>query len=319
MIFGCSSAAIFLDILASACGSVKTCKDNQNSYFYVFGQQAWGIIVAENQQFMKYSFCRVLLFILGLTVLPLAKAQILQDFSERLDEVNGDRPESLALAVGACKEFMADCTPAVADSAYVLLEDFAVMLTRNTDFNLILLQSGNRDRHAREKKAAVDYERLLDRLYFSVIRKNGLIIVRPDLFRIQTELKDYLSPRTYAYFDAVRQDTNAGGGTEILDFSPEEIARRLCYWDEFLSDSTFFLYGEEAVRRRDAYLEQLIFGSGNHPVFAEDGLLSEAYGKAYRLVMECDRGKSASVVGDYMKLLEENGYRDGPAVWMFKY
>lgn len=268
---------------------------------------------------MKCSCCKTL-FCLMLLAVPCARAQVLQNFSERLDELRNDRSESLKMAVDSYKDLMLGSEPATADSAYVLLEDFAVSLTQNIDFNLILLRSGNKDRNTKEKKAAAEYADLLYGHYFSVVRKNGLITIRPDLMRIQTELKGFLSPRTYAYFEAVQQDTNAGGSSAILDFSPSELAQRACFWDGFLSDTDSFLFREEAEQRREAYLEQLVFGSEQQPVFGENGSLNEAYRQAYRQVLrDCRDGKTPKVVGAYMELLKQNDYRDCPAIWMFKY
>ncbi|MCM1041413.1 MAG: hypothetical protein NC396_03160 [Bacteroides sp.] len=255
---------------------------------------------------------------LVLLTLSGAKAQVLQNFSERLDELWNDRSESLKMAVDAYKDLVEQGDVQTADSAYVLLEDFAVLLTKNIDFNLILLRSGNKDRNSREKKAAADYAALLYGHYFSVVHRNGLINIRPDLMRIQTELKDFLSPRTYAYFEAVQQDTNAFGQTEIVEFTPMELAERACFWDGFLSDTAYFLFRDEAEQRRDAYIEQLVFGTEKQPVF-ENGKASEAYLKAYRKTQACAGGKTKTVAGDYLKLLKENDYRDCPAVWMFSY
>lgn len=268
---------------------------------------------------MKFSCCKTLILSMLLAV-PCARAQVLQDFSERLDELRNDRSESLRMAVDSYKDLMLGSVPATADSAYVLLEDFAVSLTKNIDFNLILLRSGNKDRNTKEKKAAAEYADLLYGHYFSVNRRNGLITIRPDLMRIQTELKDFLSPRTYAYFEAVQQDTNAVGSSAILDFAPSELAQRACFWDGFLSDTVSFLFREEAEQRREAYLEQLVFGSEQQPVFGENGLLNEAFRQAYRQVLrECGEGKTQEVVGAFMELLKQNDYRDCPAIWMFRY
>lgn len=269
---------------------------------------------------MKYSCCKTLIVSLALLVVPCARAQVLQTFSDRLDELRNDRSESLKMAVDSYKNLMLGSGPATADSAYVLLEDFAVSLTKNIDFNLILLRSGNKDRNTKEKKAAAEYADLLYGHYFSVNRRNGLITIRPDLMRIQTEFKDFLSPRTYAYFEAVQQDTNAQGSTAILDFAPSELAQRACFWDGFLSDTVSFLFREEAEQRREAYLEQLVFGSEQQPVFGENGMLNEAFRQAYRQVIrECGEGKTREVVGAYMELLKQNDYRDCPAIWMFRY
>lgn len=269
---------------------------------------------------MKCYRGKIILFPLVLLAFSFAKAQVLQNFSDQLDELRSDRSESLKMAIEYYKDLMRQASPETADSAYVMLEDFAVSLTRNIDFNLILLRSGNQDRNNREKKAAADYTDLLYGHYFSVIRKDGLITVRPDLMRIQTELKHFLSPRTYAYFEAVQQDTNAQGNTGIVDFTPGELAQRACFWDGFLSDEVPFLFREEAIQRRDAYIEQLVFGSDRQPVFGEDGLLNEAFRKAYQKILrDCGEGKTKTVVGRYWEVLDKNDYRDCPEIWMFQY
>lgn len=269
---------------------------------------------------MKSSCGRTLVFLVFLLVVSLTKAQELHSYVNRLEELRNDRSESLMMAVDEYKDFFRHSTPETADSAYVALEDFAVLLTRNIDFNLILLQAGNQDRSKRDKKAAADYADMLYRHYFTVRHKDGLIHVSPDLWRIQTELKDFLSLRTYAYFAAVQNDTASNGSSEILQFPPKELAARACFWEDFLLDTTAFLFREEAEQRLDACLEQLVFGSESYPVFGENGLLNEDYRQAYLQVLNREQhGKLSLVVRDYLKLIKDNDYREGPAVWVFRY
>lgn len=269
---------------------------------------------------MKSSCGRTPLFLILLLAFSLTKAQDLHDYENRLAELRNDRSESLKMAVDEYKDFFRNSTEQTADSAYVALEDFAVLLTRNIDFNLILLQAGNQDRSKRDKKAAADYAGLLYSHYFTVRHKDGLIYVSPDLWRIQTELKDFLSPRTYAYLAAVQNDTASNGSSEILQFPPKDLAARACFWEDFLLDTTDFLFREEAEQRLDACLEQLVFGSELNPVFDQNGLLNEDYRQAYLQVLNRERhGKLSLVIRDYLKLIKDNDYREGPAVWMFRY
>ena len=247
----------------------------------------------------------------------------LQSFSNKLATLSGDRLESLLIGVDTYKDLFKDASPEVADSAYVLLEDFTVLNLQNTEFNLILLQAGNADRQEAEQQAAQNYERLLYNNYFSVNRSQGYITVEPDLARIQNELQSYLSPRTYAFFTAVQQENQNGESTDITEIEPLELARRACFWDNFLNNGSDFLYREEAVQRRDAYLEQLVFGSDNHPLFMPDRNLDTAYRKAYLYIMgnenAVQQGKTATVIRDFWKVLERNAWRDKPEVWMFTY
>ena len=246
----------------------------------------------------------------------------LQVFSEKLDALSGDRLESLKIGLEAYKELFANAAPEVADSAYVLLEDFIVLNLKNAEFNLILLQAGNANRQQAEQEAAADYEKLLYRNYFAVNRAHGYITVEPDLPRIQTELQTYLSERTYAFFEAVQQENQHGKNTDITEIEPFELARRALFWDEFLTDDRDFLYREEVVQRRNAYLEQLVFGSDNYPLFMPDRNLDTAYRRAYLYVMDNEngvQGKTATVIRDFWKLLEKNAWREKPEIWMFSY
>lgn len=247
----------------------------------------------------------------------------LQIFSEKLETLSGDRLESLKIGVEAYKDLFVNATREVADSAYVLLEDFIVLNLQNTEFNLILLQAGNTGRQQAEQQAAIDYENLLHNNYFSVNRAHGYITVEPDLPRIQNELQAYLSPRTYAFFSAVQQENERGESTDITEIDPLKLAKRACFWDEFLAESGDFLYREEAIQRRDAYLEQLVFGSDSYPLFMPDRNLDTVYRKAYLYIMDPEngipQGKTAGVIHDFWKLLEKNAWREKPEIWMFTY
>lgn len=248
----------------------------------------------------------------------------LQKFSNALDHITNDRPESLPLAVQKYQECMQGQDGSTADSAYVLLEDFALQSTDVIDFNLLLLRAGNEERNTEEKKAAEEYEIFLKKNHFAVTRENDFISITPDMPSIQEMLKNYLSPRSYSYFEAVNKENKEDNGL-IDGHSPEKIAERLCFWERFLADSAPFLYRQEAEQRRNLYLESLVFGSERQPIFRKDGKLDPAYQKAYRHIVAAPeeklplQSKTRKTVSEYLQLLQACEYKDDPRIWVFSF
>lgn len=260
----------------------------------------------------------------------------LQHFIQMLGELDLERPESLSIGVDRYKKAMSKATHSICDSAYVILEDFALYATDAADFNLILLRnpgnkvapgnqasSGNKAGSGTNKKGS-RYEQLLMKNYFIVSHQNDQIIITPDLGRIQKELKEYLSPDTYAYFMEVDRENLRDNG-QIESHSPQEIAQRLCFWEKFLSKSSDFLYRPEAEQRRDLYLERLIFGSDQQPVYDKEGKVRTSYLQAFRYVTAQKNtaaepeGKTYRVMEDFLKVLEQSGFKEGPLTWGFTF
>lgn len=254
----------------------------------------------------------------------------LQHFIQMLGELDLERPESLSIGVDRYKKAMSKTSHSICDSAYVILEDFALHATDAADFNLILLRnpgkqatSGNKAGSGSNKNGN-RYEQLLMKNYFIVSHRNDRIIITPDLGRIQKELKEYLSPDTYAYFMEVDRE-NMGDNGQIESHSPQEIAQRLCFWENFLAKTSDFLYRPEAEQRRDLYLERLIFGSDQQPIYDKEGKVRASYLQAFRYVTAQKNtaaepeGKTYRVMEDFLKVLEQSGYKEGPLTWGFTF
>ena len=245
----------------------------------------------------------------------------LQAYYTYLLNLDRGQMEALPLAVAEFERQFSGAAPAACDSAFVLLEDFAMTVLDQTKFNDYLLKAAESPRSAREKQAADKYLDLLARNYFLVRYMPDEVLVRPDLDAVRERIGRYLSDGTRTFFVLSAMEAERPYGTgERLAITWQQLADRLIGWERFLNDYAGSIYADEARQRRDAYLEILVFGLTDSPVCGEDGQVQPAVKYVYQRLMNAPVGLTGKVITDYWKVLSDNGFRCmEPAVLFFTY
>lgn len=245
----------------------------------------------------------------------------LQAYYTYLVNLDRGQMEALPLAVAEFERQFSEAATAACDSAFVLLEDFAMTVLDQTKFNEHLLKAAESPRSAREKQAAEKYFDLLARNYFLVRYTADEVLVRPDLDAVRERIGRYLSDGTRTFFVLSAMEAEQPYGTgERLAISWQELSDRLVGWERFLNDYAGSMYADEARQRRDAYLEILVFGLTDSPICGEDGRVQQEVKDVYQRLMNTPVGLTGKVIADYWKLLSDNGFRcTEPAVLFFTY
>lgn len=245
----------------------------------------------------------------------------LQAYYTYLVNLDRNRMESVPAAVAEFERVFFQAASATCDSAFLMLEDFAMTVLDQAAFNDLLLKAAESARSAREKQAAEKYVALLEKNYFMVRQTPDAVSVRPDFDAIRERLGRYLSDGTRTFFVlvAMEEEEPCAKG-DSLAVSWQTLAKRLVGWEHFLEQYDGTLYASEARQRRDAYLEMLIFGLTETPVCDGSGRLSAEVEAVYRMLLKHPVGHTGQVLADYWKVLSENGFRCAePAVLFFTY
>ncbi len=245
----------------------------------------------------------------------------LQAYYTYLVNLDRNRMESVPAAVAEFERLFFQAASATCDSAFLMLEDFAMTVLDQAAFNDLLLKAAESARSAREKQAAEKYVALLEKNYFMVRQTPDAVSVRPDFDAIRERLGRYLSDGTRTFFvlGAMEEEEPCAKG-DSLAVSWKTVGKRLVGWEHFLEQYDGTLYASEARQRRDAYLEMLIFGLTETPVCDGSGRLSAEVEAVYRMLLKHPVGHTGQVLADYWKVLSENGFRCAePAVLFFTY
>lgn len=245
----------------------------------------------------------------------------LQAYYTYLVNLDRSRMEALPAAVAEFERLFFQAAPATCDSAFLMLEDFAMTVLDQVEFNELLLKAAESARSAREKQAAEKYIALLHKNYFMARQTPDAVSVRPDFDGIREKLGRYMSDGTRTFFVlvAMEEEQPYVRGDSLL-ISWQDLSRRLRSWEDFLDRYGTTLYADEVRQRRDAYLEMLIFGLTGSPVCGADGRVQPEVKAVYQDWMQRPETMSGRVVADYWKVLSENGFRcTEPAVLFFTY
>ncbi|MDE6514572.1 MAG: hypothetical protein K2L03_00870, partial [Bacteroidales bacterium] len=245
----------------------------------------------------------------------------LQAYYTYLVNLDRGQMEALPLAVAEFERQFSGAAPAACDSAFVLLEDFAMTVLDQTKFNDYLLKAAESPRSAREKQAADKYLALLARNYFLVRYTPDEVLVRPDLDAVRERIGRYLSDGTRTFFVLSAMEAEQPYGTgERLAITWQQLADRLIGWERFLNDYAGSIYADEARQRRDAYLEILVFGLPDSPICGEDGRVGQELKAVYQRLMNNPVGLTGKVITDYWSVLSKYGFHcTEPAVLFFTY
>ena len=245
----------------------------------------------------------------------------LQAYYTYLVNLDRGQMEALPLAVAEFERLFSGAASAACDSAYVLLEDFALTVLDQTTFNEQLLKAAESPRSAREKQAADKYVALLEKNYFMARYTADEVLVRPDMDAVRERIGRYLSDGTRTFFVLSAMEAESPYGTgKSLAISWHQLADRLVGWERFLQNYAGSIYADEARQRRDAYLEIMVFGLTDSPICGADGQVQPDVREVYQRLMAHPVGLAGKVITDYWKVLSENGFRCAePAVLFFTY
>jgi hypothetical protein len=182
--------------------------------------------------------------------------------------------------------------PAICDSGYVLFEDFIIDAIDNIDFDL---------------PAKAHDEAYINKLKLAglkIVENKNFVTVMPDMDYFFYGFYSYLSPFMKQYMERVNTENRNGfiSGDSLI-ISRRELVSRLIFWDDFYTSSLQqrFVLTDEVLSRRSRYLEALIFGEPNSPVYNADGTVRQDVRDALK---KASRGSLKQIIDGYLQILE---------------
>lgn len=120
---------------------------------------------------------------------------------------------------------------------------------------------------------------------------------------ISQGLKSYITK-------AIEEIDTAGNLDAPATSSPDEIANRLLWWENFINNNQDFFLIDDCFSTYDGYLYTLMMGTDYNPAFnSQDQKLNEKFKKAYEMIINHHKGtKAATIIAEYYNILKKNNF-----------
>jgi hypothetical protein len=247
-----------------------------------------------------------------------------KEFSQALDQLPKNKPESGGKALALFQEMFSSANPASADAAYVRLDRFftdAVDDLNATFHRDAKLTRKELDLFLDELSEALEpvmnrtpYTQRLGNNGFSLETSEGDLYVTRDAPQIWKTVKPlvsetmntFLSIETPCYRRRFQDDM-------ALLIGPVELAQRAMDWDAFVQKYKGFVLWESANWEKWMYREVLLNGLDNTPAYEYSGTprrsLDPYFKQAYEKIMaESPRSELGGVISELHGMLTRNGF-----------
>ena len=121
------------------------------------------------------------------------------------------------------------------------------------------------------------------------------------------------------YLNLRRSEQHAGFSSDAgLTISWDALAERVANWERFLATYPSFVGKDDASWWYQIYLRTYLTGLDNSRVFEDDGALVPHVRRSYDLFLaNHSDSKSGRLLEEYLNVLKQNGYKNGPAAEKF--
>jgi len=147
---------------------------------------------------------------------------------------------------------------------------------------------------------------------------NYYLDVQPDYF--YDNFRDRVSDGALTYLDIRRHELAEGFSEDAgLLISYKQVGQRVKTWENYLADFPNNVYSGEAEGYYNTYLETLLTGMDNSPVFEYNtNLIDPEVKTVYEGLMQDEQNsKSAKLVGDYYRMLSRHEFKTNDSVAVF--
>ena len=113
------------------------------------------------------------------------------------------------------------------------------------------------------------------------------------------------------YITKVLEEIDTAGNPDAaINNSPDEIANRLLWWENFINNNPDFFLIDDCYSTYDGYLYTLMLGTVSNPAFnSTDQKLNEKFKKAYEKIINHHKGtKAATMITQYYNILKKNNF-----------
>ena len=140
----------------------------------------------------------------------------------------------------------------------------------------------------------------------------GVILVSiADPKFILNNLSGFISQALKSYIVKVIEEIDTAGNSDTAQaISPDELANRLLWWENFINNNQEFFLIDDCFQTYDGYLYTLMQGTDNNPAFNyNDQKLNEKFRKVYEKIINHHKGTGAAeVIAKYYNILKKNNF-----------
>ena len=140
----------------------------------------------------------------------------------------------------------------------------------------------------------------------------GLILISvSDPKFILENFSGLISPGLKSYITKVIEEVDTAENLDaVANSSPDEIANRLLWWENFIKNNQNFFLIDDCFSTYDGYLYTLMLGSYSNPAFnPEDQKLKKKFKAAYEKIINHHKGtRAAAIIAEYYSILKKNDF-----------
>jgi hypothetical protein len=240
-------------------------------------------------------------------------------YKKSLSGIKGKDCKVIQQAIQKFSEHMKGKPAHVADQAVVELDHFIDSVVTNLNDALFRsedlpeFEKVGQDEDGRSKKPAV--QKKIDQwaecgLHLEFPEGMPTIYQNPGLTNLNVE--PMVTPEMRTFLNQRKKEWDEGWSVDAgLVITPQQLAERAVFWDDFVSQHPTFVYAPELRRLAYAYTTDLLTGQNNTPALGyEDGKLEDDFKAAYDWVLkEHPKSETAHWVQEWTDILKANGWK----------
>lgn len=221
---------------------------------------------------------------------------------------------SISIAANELQNSCQNCTPATADQAYISFRGLLLRVETN------IRRTFNADKYRHLQKELLEYGRVAvgnDSLLWKLENNGFKLGIIEGKINLVIDI-DYLARQFYRLVSAemrlylnqmqIESETYWLENKKLM-VDAKKIAEWAVFWSNFADKNPQFALQSEALQKSREYLQILIYGLQNSPVFGKNKSLNAEYKEAYEYIIEISANSSiGEQIVDYYKVLQENDF-----------
>jgi len=145
---------------------------------------------------------------------------------------------------------------------------------------------------------------------FDMIEGVLLVSVADPKF-ILNNFSGFISQGLKLYITKVIEEIDTAGNPDVeTTTSPDELVKRLLWWENFINNNQDFFLIDDCFSTYDGYLYTLMLGTNYNPAFnSADQKLNEKFKMAYEKIINNHKDtRAAAIIKEYYNILKKNNF-----------
>jgi hypothetical protein len=136
-----------------------------------------------------------------------------------------------------------------------------------------------------------------------VYEDEGMGFIGRDYSFMVKKFSGYVTPAMKEYLiQQAKEDKEGFQDDAELTVTPQQLAKRTVWWEQFAQDNPSFIYKQNALDFHASYLRVLLSGMDNTPVATDDNKLTDYYETAYDFIgKNYSQSQTNAIIAPYYK------------------